>query len=308
MIIASIHFLLTYKCDSECDHCFLYCGPHAEGTFTVEQIREILRQAKELGTVVERGICFEGGEPFLFYPLMLEGIKAAAELGYKSGVVTNGYWATSVEDAELWLSPLCELGITDVDLSDDAFHYGDMEETPPKRALAAARKLGIPADISCIEEPVVGESAGNGQEKGAPIVSGGAKLRGRAVEKLTEGLPRRPWDELVECPYEDLEGTEKIRVHADSYGNIHLCQGLLLGNVWEKPLATLVEEYDTDSHPICGPLVRGGPAELAREHGVEHEDGYIDECHFCYLMRLALIDRFPEYLAPRQVYGLDETS
>lgn len=299
-MLSGIHFLLTYKCDSECDHCFLYCGPHAEGTFTVEQIREILNEGKKLGTVGR--VYFEGGEPFLFYPLMLEGIKIAKAMGFETGVVTNAYWATSVEDAELWLSPLRELGVADLSLSDDAFHYGETDDTPPKRALRAAKKLGIPVDSICIEEPTV-VNAEDDQEKGAPVVGGGAKFRGRAVEKLAGELPTRPWDELIECPYEDLENPG--RIHADSYGNIHICQGLLMGNAWEKPFSTLFEEYDAGSHPICEPLVRGGPAELAREYGVEHEDGYIDECHLCYLTRLALIDKFPEYLAPRQVYGLE---
>lgn len=77
-----------------------------------------------------------------------------------------------------------------------------------------------------------------------------------------------------------------------------------MGNMWETPLSMLVKNYDADSHAICGPLLRGGPALLAKEYGVEHEDEYVDECHFCYLLRLALIDRFPQVLAPRQVYGL----
>jgi len=37
------------------------------------------------------------------------------------------------------------------------------------------------------------------------------------------------------------------------------------------------------------------------------DDGYeyVDACRFCYLVRLALIDKFSQYLAPRQVYGLE---
>ena len=35
------------------------------------------------------------------------------------------------------------------------------------------------------------------------------------------------------------------------------------------------------------------------------EGEFVDECHYCFLVRRSLIDRFPEHLAPRQVYGLD---
>ncbi len=64
---------------------------------------------------------------------------------------------------------------------------------------------------------------------------------------------------------------------------------------------------DLTQHTTSGPytfLLWGGQALLAKEYDVEHEDEYVDECHFCYMLRLALIDRFPQFLAPRQVYGL----
>lgn len=109
-MLTGLHFLLTYMCNSECDHCFVYSGPDAKGTFTLSQIRKVVDEATKIGTI--EWIYFEGGEPFLFYPLMLEGIKIARSMGFKTGVVTNAYYATSEEDAELWLSPLCELGIS----------------------------------------------------------------------------------------------------------------------------------------------------------------------------------------------------
>ena len=79
-----------------------------------------------------------------------------------------------------------------------------------------------------------------------------------------------------------------------------------MGNVWETPLSELVKNYNAALHPICGPLIRGGPAELAREYGVRHESEFVDACHLCYDTRLKLINRFPRYLAPRQVYGLNQ--
>jgi hypothetical protein len=128
-------------------------------------------------------------------------------------------------------------------------------------------------------------------------------FRGRAVEQLIAGLPRRHWEEFTECPHEELASPK--RVHLDSYGNVHLCQGLSMGNAWKKPLSDMVKDYDAASHPICGPLVRGGPALLAKEYRVEHEDSYVDACHLCYVIRSKLLDRFPQYLTPKQVYGVE---
>jgi hypothetical protein len=299
-MLTGIHLLLTYACNFECDHCFLYCGPNSEGTFTLSQLKQVLDEAAKMGTVTM--VYFEGGEPFLYYPLMVEGIKIAQEKGFETGVVTNCYWATTEEDAQLWLRPLANLQLADLSVSDDAFHHGDVKVTPAQLAMAAARRLGMPSDSISIEEPTVEMSTDKDQEKGAPVIGGGAMFRGRAVEKLVEGLPTRPWTEFGACPYEELR--DPRRVHLDPHGHVHLCQGLSMGNMWETPLSTLVENYNPDSHPICGPLLEGGPALLARRYGIEHADEYVDECHFCYLLRLALIDKFPQYLAPRQVYGL----
>ena len=70
-------------------------------------------------------------------------------------------------------------------------------------------------------------------------------------------------------------------------------------------LSELIYNYRSNSHPICGPLIRGGPAELAKELGMMPETGYIDECHFCYLTRRRVIGKFSDFLSPKQVYGLD---
>ena len=300
-MLTGIHLLLTYKCNLECDHCFLYSGPNAEGTLTLPQIRQVLDESRRIGTV--EWIYFEGGEPFLFYPSMLEGIRLAQDMGFKVGIVTNAYWAISEEDTELWLRPLADLGVAYLSISDDSFHYGEGEESPAKRALATARKLDIPTSPICILKPFVEAIPGLGQDKVKPVIGGGAIFRERAVEKLTAGLPRRPWHELTKCPHEDLQSPS--RAHIDHYGHIHVCQGLNMGNMWQRPLSVLVSEYESESHPICGPLAEGGPALLARQYNVEHEPDYVDECHFCYLLRRTLVDRFPEYLAPRQVYGLE---
>ena len=299
-MLTGIHFLLSYKCDSECDHCFVYSSPKAKGTFTLNQMKKVFNELSKIETI--EWIYFEGGEPFLFYPLMHEGIRVAHDMGFRTGIVTNAYWATSEEDAALWLKPLHDLGVSDISISDDALHYEDKEASPAKHALQAARKLGMSCGSICIGRPTIEEGIDKEHAKGKPVIGGGAMFRGRAVEKLVEGLPRRPWEEFTECPYEDLRNPK--RVHLDAYGNIHLCQGLSMGNMWDTPLSKIVKQYDADSHPICRPLVNGGPVRLAKEYDVQHEDEYVDACHMCYLVRLALLDRFPQYLAPRLVYGL----
>jgi hypothetical protein len=300
-MLKGIHFLLTYVCNYTCDHCFLYCSPNSKGTFTLKQIKQVLDEATKINTI--EWIFFEGGEPFLYYPIMLEGLRLAKNLGFKTGLVSNSYWATSVEDAEIWLKPIYEIGISDFSISNDTFHYGDEELNLSKRAEQAARNLNLPSSSIVIDEPTVEMGIDKDHEKGEPVIKGGAMFRGKAVETLTEGLPKRFWEDLNKCPYEDLE--KLGRIHIDTFGNAQICQGLSIGNFWKTPLSELIDNYDVNSHPICGPLTIGGPAQLVREYQVEHGDKYVDECHLCYLTRLQLLEKFPQYLAPRQVYGLD---
>lgn len=298
MKLTGIHFLLSYRCTDECDHCFLWSSPRAGGTMTLAQVREVLHQAKGLGTV--EMVYFEGGEPFLFYPIMLAGLREAATLGMQRGIVTNNYWATSVEDAVEWLRPIAEIGLDDLSLSSDLFHGEAMMMQSALNAMEAAHRLGLPEGVITIEAPE-GCEAHAVDDRGEPITGGAVRFRGRAVAKLAEGVARQPWSEFTECPDEDFG--DPGRVHVDAFGHIHLCQGLVMGNVWQRPLAEIVAAYDPQTHPIVGPLMEGGPAALVERYDLPHESGYIDACHLCYVARDALRGRFPELLAPPTVYG-----
>ena len=298
MKLTGVHFLLSYRCTDECDHCFLWSSPRARGTMTLAQIRDVLGQAKDLGTV--EMVYFEGGEPFLFYPIMIQGLREATALGFKTGIVTNNYWATSVEDALEWLRPIAEIGIADLSLSSDLFHGEAMMTQAATNAVEAAKQLGLPEGVIAIEAPE-GCVAYAQDEKGEPITGGPVRFRGRAVSMLTEGVPRRPWREFTECPDEDFR--DPGRVHVDAFGHVHICQGLLMGNLWQEPLKELAASYDPVAHPIIGPLIEGGPVALVERYDLSHEDAYIDPCHLCYQARDQLRGRFPEFLAPATVYG-----
>ncbi|MFB3893570.1 MAG: radical SAM protein [Phycisphaerae bacterium] len=295
-MLTGLHFLVTYACNFECDHCFLHCGPRAKGTFTSQQLADVLGQAVGAGTI--KGVSFEGGEPMLYYPLVLDAVGRAGRLGLKTDIVTNAYWATSQADAEIWLGPLAAAGLATLTISDDCLHYGERHGEHASRVEAAGKTLGVAVSVIRRQRPGVAPAADGSS---ASLAAGGVKFRGRAADKLTEGLPRRKWEDLNRCPHEDLRNPG--RVHVDCHGNLQLCQGLCMGNCFAAPLAQVIREYDADAHPIAGPLARGGPAELARAHGLPHEEAYVDECHLCYRLRQALSDRFAQYLAPRQAYG-----
>lgn len=300
MNLDGLHLLLTYQCTLECDHCFVWGSPWQTGTMKIKDIRNILKQARELKTI--KSIYFEGGEPFLYYPVMLKGVQDAVSAGFKVGIVTNSYWAIEVDDAIEWLRPFAGL-IDDLSVSSDCYHSTEKQSQQAKNAIAAARQLGIPVGVISIAQP-------EAEDKDAvvgvlPESESGVMYRGRAAEKLVSKVRLTPWKEFKACPFEDLRNPG--RLHVDPLGNTHLCQGISLGNLFRKPLAEICDGYLPDEHPIAGPLLKGGPSELAQRYEVPCDDGYADACHLCYEIRRALRGQFPDILLPGQMYGVMET-
>ena len=288
MKITGLHLLLSYQCTLECDHCFTWGSPWQSGTMDLDTVRHMLRQAQDADTV--QGIYFEGGEPFLYYPILLAGVREASATGFETGIVTNSYWATTVKDAEAWLRPFVGV-LGSLSVSSDLYHWNERLGLQARNAQAAAEKLGIPLGFLSIAQP--GE-----QGEGESAIM----YRGRASEKLIDRAVHQPWEQFAECPYENLR--DPGRLHVDPFGHMHICQGISIGNLLQASLGEISMAFKPEIHPITGPLIDGGPAELVRRYGLAHEERYADACHLCYEARRCLRSRYPEILTPDQMYGI----
>ena len=297
MELTSLHLLLTYQCTLQCDHCFVWGSPWQQGTMTLDNIGYLLEQAHSLGGIDT--IYFEGGEPFLYYPVLVAGVRQAAKEGFNVGIVSNGYWATSLNDAIQWLKPFEGL-VGDLSVSSDLYHWSETFSQQARAATEAARELNIPVGVITVAPPETEDA----QSSHGKLDSGesGVMYRGRARQELAAQAVKHAWEEFTACPHEDLR--DPGRVHVDPLGNVHLCQGLLLGNVYDTPLKVLCEAYVAEQHPIVGPLLTGGPAELVRHYDLPHEALYADACHLCDTSRRLLRPEFQEYLGPDQMYGI----
>jgi len=279
MQLHGLHILLTYTCNYECDHCFVWGSPWQCGTFSGPHLEDVLRQAEEVASI--REIYFEGGEPFLYYP----------------------YWATGVEDALVWLRPLVDAGLDRLEISHDRYHGQENGSSGLHPALEAATYLGLDTGTITIDPPI-GYRDPDEAAPGMPLIGGGVMFRGRAAEKLAPGVEGQPWTTITACPYEDL--AEPDRLHVDPFGYLHLCQGLVIGNMFVRPLQEILTHFDPRSHPIAGPLLEGGPRQLVETYALDHQAEYVDACHLCYTARQTLRRQFPALLGPDQMYGLSE--
>lgn len=315
--LEGIHFLVTYRCTYACDHCFVWGSPAADGTMTLAQLTSVIDQGADLGLT---GVYFEGGEPTLAYPVVLAAAKRAREHDLDVGMVSNCFWATSLEDAKVWLAPFAEAGITDLSLSSYAYFVEGANEEHLRNAVLAAGELGIPAGVLEVGAPadidVPGACSGD---------VGEVMYKGRAAVALAPAKASRPPETLVTCPFEDF--TDPGRAHVGPDGELQLCQGISAGNVFAagddppapgrlaepRPdgLRAVLDAYDPHARPVIREILAGGPWALARAAGHTPERKlYADECHLCYEVRAALrrAGRFPEVVAPGQCYAENEAA
>lgn len=290
MKLNAVHVLVTSQSTYEDVDCFIWGGRQVGSVLTRELFEELLAQIREQGTI--RHIYFEGGESFVFYHALETFIGRAAAEGLIVGIVSNGFWATSISDGRAWLRPLMAAGLDRLELT-DAFFKGSPEEVfEDHPGFQAARKLRLQASLIPLEE-----YADDGE-------------KGRVPPPLEEGDPipepaehlTLPWSSFSSCPKEKLHNPERIFI--DPKGNIHICRGLVIGNINEKPLITILGEYIPSEHPVAGPLLEGGPAGLARHFNLPHKEVYANACRFCREARHLLSPRFPEILVPTRSLGL----
>jgi hypothetical protein len=296
MSLSGLHFLVTYRCTYSCEHCFVWGSPDLEETMTIGQLRAAIDQAAALGTV--ETVYFEGGEPTLSFPVVVAAASHARGRGLAFGVVTNCFWATSPEDAELWLRPFAELGIADLSVSSYPYSGEDaLDDARLRNAVQAAQRLALPLGVLEVG------AAARLQDLGVPCGDAGTVMyRGRAAVEQAPAAARRPPDSFTTCPHEDL--LDPGRAHLGADGELQVCQGLSAGNVFRDGLRAVVGRYEPASTPIFRELLAGGPHALATAYDLRPQrDLYADECHLCYELRLRLRDRFPAILAPDVCYG-----
>lgn len=266
MRLSGLHFLITYKCNCSCAHCFLSCGPDKEGVMSLSQIKGYIDQAKDTPSV--NYFFIEGGEPFLYPKIALEAVKYATEKGYWIGILSNGFWAKTLEKGISVLKPFKDAGLGEIGISTDSFHQAKVPLLSAVNAVMAAEKLDIPVSIMATSnsKKEITQLQRCVAEMGAKSKVWGSSIRGRGRGALIcEGKPAK-WQKLTKCA-ENL--ADPGRVHIGPEGAVHVCQNLVLGR----------------DDQVIEQLIKGGPAALTKwaieKHGFQPKDTYRQDCQLC---------------------------
>lgn len=298
-MVTRLNILITYNCSLRCKHCYVFSDQRAAGKISISHISNLLKEGRKLPGI--KWIYFSGGEPFTQYPFLLKAIQRARNLGYEVGVETNGYFARSVEAGVRFLRPLAQMGVEDLRVSNDSLHYKDPHISPAKKTLIAAKELGIPSTLVITNTPdFEGDSPGY-VDSYAKTLYKSLMYSGRASELLLGNLPDKSWEAFITCPRIDLPDPEEVFI--DAFGYVQICPGIAIGNSWDTPLSEIIENYEMQSHPVLGVLNSDGPAGLMESSGLDLTTRFVDPCHCCYSIRRDLANLYPDWIAPRQVYG-----
>lgn len=107
----------------------------------------IIEEAAALRPVI-RTIAFTGGEPLLFPDEHARMFARCRELGLRSRVVTNGFWAGTVPRGLEVLGRMKAAGLDELNLSADRWHLEQMPASAHRNALECARRLGFVRIVS----------------------------------------------------------------------------------------------------------------------------------------------------------------
>jgi hypothetical protein len=254
---------------------------------------------------------FTGGEPFLHFDLLLDGVCWAVERGIVNYVETSASWCIDDEEVHHRFVTLREAGLEAILISCSPFHA---EKIPPARTLRAVKAsldvfgadgtivylpeylkiiqlfdIDRPTSLSHYEEIFGGEEAGRVLWQGYGIISGG-----RAGYELGHLVPRYPAESFTEtnCMLDLLYAHHS---HFDLYGNYisGFCGGLTIGS-WRE-LHHVFDDFRAGRYPpLIEILIERGPyglAQMAREdYGYQPDPaGYTGKCHLCVDVRRHMV-------------------
>ncbi|MCL2097706.1 MAG: radical SAM protein [Bacteroidales bacterium] len=142
----------THKCTAACDECCFRCTPQVETIMDYHKIERYIDEAIDSFPNIEI-VVFTGGEPFLLDDKLPLVIKRVASHKRLTRVVTNGYWASSYENAIKKLTPLKEAGLTEINFSTGDNHQKFISIDNIVYGTKAAYNLGVRPICISVESP-----------------------------------------------------------------------------------------------------------------------------------------------------------
>jgi len=247
-------FTLTPRCNLHCRHCLADASPAWSSNAALEldmPLRDLQRWIDEVASSQKvHTISFTGGEPFLVYDNLVDGVSRAAQRGLATTVLTNAYWASSIKRARAYLSPLQALGT--LKISTDEFHQEFVPLAWVKSATQAATELGIQVRIKfCYLENQEGKLAALERQLGNLISN--EQINAEPVYRLGRAIRELKADQFVKGDLDQPCAVANVPI-VQPDGSVYACCGptfdgqnpLLLGNLGRRSLPEVLDASETN--------------------------------------------------------------
>jgi len=310
-IWSSAGLLLTYKCNCSCEFCYYNCSPQKGGLMSKDifisswqSLKNLAGESAGLVSKVEPKIHITGGEPFLYFDYLCELLETAKKhkLGKIDMIETNAFWADSDTIIKQRLKALDSLGMNKLKISCDPFHQEFVDIELVRRLASVAKDLLSPQRVlvrweKYLDNPVCFENLTEEQKLQIFISATRdypCRLTGRAAEKIADSLCSKTIEQIQHqnCKSSFLGAKG---VHIDPYGNVFsgTCSGIIFGNVRQKSLEEIWQNFSPDNDKVIGTFFNFGPAGLLEEAeglGYKRKNLYADKCHLCFCLRKFFFD------------------
>jgi MoaA/NifB/PqqE/SkfB family radical SAM enzyme len=309
--------LLTYKCNAKCEFCYYNCSPEQDGLMPVDMAIGAWKSLRELGGDGAK-IHITGGEPFLYWEHLVEILREAKKnnLGPADMIETNGFWAINEEIIKERIKILDELGMSRLKISCDPFHLEYVDIELVKRLANVAKELLGQDRVlvrweKYLDNPVEMKNI-SADERNKLYVEAlkdyPCRFNGRAAGRLAQFAVNKTIEDVSKSncrnAFLDSKG-----VHIDPYGNVFsgTCSGIIVGNVSEKPLAEIWQNWQPNKDKVIETLFNFGPAGLLDEAvkaGYTPANLYASKCHLCTSIRQFFFDKglYKTVIGPAECY------
>ena len=274
--LTGITWITTYNCNLNCSHCFFdtqgkYCYMNPE---LVDLVLKEFKYGKHMFWQH-----LSGGEIFLDQEKLLD-IISRIRIYFKKdlGISTNAFWAEDLDKTKTVVSQLAKAGVTGVALSADYYHQQQMSVKGPQNLARAIFEEDIQTHSyimgARLAHGVTSAGEINYQTKqitletdqglGLPVACAVERSIGKGCAinmPKKKGIPQGKCTELNTC-LGQRSPFNPAMVWIDPYGNVMICYGIIIGNVYEKSFNKIIGEYQANAFPILKELAEEGPQSL----------------------------------------------
>ena len=298
-------FRVTYHCNLRCEHCFVEAGPQRRKHRLSDEF--VFGVVGDMPAADMSTILLGAGEPFLYLPTIIEVIKRARAQGIpRVQLVSNGYWAKTLDRARKVIGQLAEAGYSPVNYEDGlkvstgVFHVkaGIPLQTVANAVIAHYEAFKVPLKVGCeeIREEVRGNfppmECSDSRVVEAGLLELGAPLEGFEFA-VRSFVPVGSGKEIAEyCRYEPPEtvprctSLNKLAIEPD--GRVMPCCGANTGNTGILIPGTLkthsLDELNklVANNPLLQFIERNPLGRLFPHLGRKPDPkGYAGKCHLC---------------------------